>query len=128
MKRYVVTLELSECQRLAQIVCKGSHASQKVINALILLNCDEGQFNERRMTGDTVAGILPVSQRNVDGDFEAHLSALSYGKPLVGHVQWLLRLLAQRVVELNYFDSVSGEMVRPVLNKTKSSHGNVSSG
>ena len=37
-----------------------------MINALILLNCDEGQFNERRITGDTVAGILQVSQRRVE--------------------------------------------------------------
>ncbi len=40
MKRYVVTLD--ERAELSEI--KGSHLSQKVINAL--LNCDEGAFNE----------------------------------------------------------------------------------
>ena len=58
MKRYVVTLDLSERQRLSEITRKGSHSSQKVINALILLNCDEGQYNARRTTGDTVARVL----------------------------------------------------------------------
>ncbi len=158
MKRYVVTLDLSERQRLSEITRKGSHSSQKVINALILLNCDEGLFNARRTTGDTVAGVLQVSprkvdrvkrrfveegleialggrqgrrehyERKVDGDFEAHLIALSCSEPPAGHAQWSLRLLAQRVVELNYIDSVSHETVRRVLKKTKSSHGSVSSG
>ena len=67
-------------------------------------------------------------ERKVDGDFEAHLIALSCSEPPAGHAQWSLRLLAQRVVELNYIDSVSHETVRRVLKKTKSSHGNVSSG
>ena len=128
MKRYVVTLDLSERQRLSEITRKGSHSSQKVINALILLNCDEGSFNERRTTGDTIAGVLQISLRKVDGDFEAHLIALSCSEPPAGNAQWSLRLLAQRVVELNYIDSVSHETVRRVLKKTKSSHGNVSSG
>ena len=158
MKRYVVALDLSERQRLSEITRKGPHSSQKVINALILLNCDEGPFNVRRMTGDTVAGVLQISprkvdrvkrrfveegleialggrqgrrehyERKVDGDFEAHLIALSCSEPPAGHAQWSLRLLAQRVVELNYIDSVSHETVRRVLKKTKSSHGSVSSG
>ena len=45
MKRYVVTLDEVERKGLLEITTKGSHLSQKVINALILLNCDEGAFN-----------------------------------------------------------------------------------
>ena len=45
MKRYVVTLEEQERAELAETTRKGSHQSQKVVNALILLNCDEGEFN-----------------------------------------------------------------------------------
>ena len=48
VKRYVVTLQKSERNELQQITYKGSHSSQKVINSLILLNCDEGPFNDRR--------------------------------------------------------------------------------
>ena len=51
MKRYLVELEAGEREALAAITRKGSHRSQKVINALVLLNCDEGEFNERRTTG-----------------------------------------------------------------------------
>ena len=59
MKRYVVTLQQREREELAGITRKGSHRSQKVLNALILLNCDEGEFNERRAHGEAIAlGLL----------------------------------------------------------------------
>ena len=66
MKRYVVTLEKEERDELAGITRKGSHQSQKVINALILLNCDEGGFNEQRARGEAIAEILRISARKVD--------------------------------------------------------------
>jgi hypothetical protein len=56
--------------------------------------------------------------KKADGDFEAHLIALSCGKPPPGHVRWSLRLLAGKMVELEYVDSVSYETVRRVLKKT----------
>lgn len=55
VKRYRVTLEKEEREELEGITRKGSHQSQKVINALILLNCDEGDFNERQVGGEGVA-------------------------------------------------------------------------
>lgn len=55
MKRYVVPLEQSEREQLSAITHKGSHSSQKVINALIPLNCDEGRFNDDSRTGETIA-------------------------------------------------------------------------
>ena len=61
MKRYVVTLEKDERDELAGITRKGSHRSQKVINALILLNVDEGEFNEQRARGEAIAEILRIS-------------------------------------------------------------------
>ena len=158
MKRYVVTLEKRERDELAEITRKGSHRSQKVVNALILLNCDEGAFNEERPTGETVAAVLRVSARKVDrvkrrfveegmdaalggrqgrrptylrkadGEFEAQLVALSCSEPPEGHAQWSLRLLADRAVELDYIDSVSHETVRRVLKKTNSSRGGASAG
>ena len=158
MKRYVVTLERSEREGLGEITRKGSHSSQKVINALILLNCDEGGFNERRATGEAIADILHISLRKVDrvkkrfveegleaalggrqgkratylrkadGKFEARLVALSCSPPPSGHAQWSLRLLADQAVELGYIESVSHETVRRVLKKTNSSPGGVSAG
>ena len=158
MKRYTVTLEEQEREELSRITRKGSHQSQKVVNALILLNCDEGPFNERRVRGEDIAEILRISARKVDrvkkrfveegmeaalggrqgrrptyvrkadGDFEARLVALSCGDPPEGHAQWSLRLLADRVVELGYVDSVSHETVRRVLKKTPSSRRGASAG
>jgi len=55
--------------------------------------------------------------KKADGDFEAHLVALSCSEPPEGFVRWSLRLLADRVVELGYIDSISHEAVRGILKK-----------
>lgn len=145
--RYKVTLNKQERAVLQEIATRGKHSSQKVLNALILLGCDEGPFQDRKLTAEQIAGVLPVSMRKVDrvkrrfveyglevaldkqkakrqyerkadGDFEAHLIALSCGTPPQGHARWSLRLLADKMVELAYVDSVSYETVRRVLKKT----------
>lgn len=152
MKKYKVTLTKEERQELEGLCCKGSHKSQKVLNALILLNCDEGDYQARRRQNEVIAEVLRISERKIervkkrfveegfeaalngrrreraygkraDGDFEARLVALSCTKPPEGFARWSLRLLADRVVELEYIDSVSHETVRRVLKKTKSSRG-----
>ena len=147
MKRHVVELEAGERETLTAVTRKGSHRSQKVINALILPDCDAGQFNERRATGEAIAGVLRISARRVgrvkkrfvedgpeaalgsrqgrrakclrkaDGEFEARLVAPGCGDPPEGRAQWSPRLLADRAVELGYIDSVSHETVRRVLKK-----------
>ena len=61
MKRYLVELEAGEREALEAITRKGSHRSQKVLNALVLLNCDAGECNERRATGREIAGVLRIS-------------------------------------------------------------------
>lgn len=145
--RYKVTLNKQERAVLEEIATRGKHSTQKVLNALILLGCDEGRFQKRKLTAEQIAGVLPVSMKKVDrvkrrfvehgleaalekqkakrqylkkadGDFEAHLIALSCGKPPQGHVRWSLRLLADKMVELEYVDAVSYETVRRVLKKT----------
>jgi len=69
-----------------------------------------------------------IYSKKADGDFEAHLVALSCSAPPEGFARWSLRLLADRVVELEYIDSVSHETIRRVLKKTKLSPGNVKGG
>ena len=66
--------------------------------------------------------------KKADGDFEAHLIALSCSEPPEGYHRWSLRLLADKVVELNYVDQISHETVRQVLKKTSSSPGNKKDG
>ena len=146
MKKYKVTLESDEIEYLREITRKGNHKSQKVINALILLNCDEGKCQDKKTRNEDISSVLKVSMRKIDrvkkrfveegldvtlnghkgervyekkadGDFEAHLVALSCSKPPKGFARWSLRLLADKVVELNYIDSVSYETVRRVLKK-----------
>lgn len=157
MKKYNVTLQLEERSALEAIVQRGSHASRTVVNALVLLNCDAGEFQSHRMKNEDVAAVLQISmrkidrvkkrfveegldaalerrpspqvyQRKADGDLEAHLVALSCGPPPEGFSRWSLRLLADRAVELSYTDSISYETVRRVLKKTNSNRGNSRAG
>ncbi len=148
MKKYTVTLTEEERLELKEIAAKGAHRTQKVLNALILLNCDEGKFQEGRSINEVVSSVLQVSMKKIDrvkkrfveegldvalhgrkgervyarkadGDFKARLIALSCSEPPRGFARWSLRLLADRVVELDYIDSVSHETVRRVLKKRK---------
>lgn len=144
---YRVKLTQDERSELEEISRHGNHGSQKVLNALILLGVDEGEFQTSKKTVAQLADILPISTKKVervkkrfiehglevalnkrkaerhrfrklDGDAEAHLIALSCSEPPAGHERWSLRLLADRMVELEYVDSISYETVRNVLKKT----------
>jgi hypothetical protein len=146
MRKYKVTLTKEEREELESLVQKGSHRSQKVINALVLLNCDQGQFQSIPMKNEDVAAVLRISMRKIDrvkkrfieegfetaltgrkgnrvyekkadGEFEAHLVALSCSEPPEGFARWSLRLLADKAVELQYIDSISYETVRRILKK-----------
>ena len=152
MKKYVVTLTEDEREELTGLRARGSHASRKVISALVLLNCDEGEHQDHRCTGEETAAVLRIGSRTVDrikrrfveggldaalerapsrrvyvrkadGDVEAHLIALSCSAPPPGFARWSLRLLADKAVELDYVDSISYETVRRVLKKTSSNRG-----
>jgi hypothetical protein len=153
MKKYIVTLTEAERKFLGKIVSKGKHRSQKILNALILLGCDSGGHQKKRSTNEEMARVLNISMKKIDrvkkrfveeslevalsgrkgdriyakkadGDFEAHLVALSCGEPPEGFARWSLRMLADKVVELEYIDSISHEAVRRILKKTKSNPGN----
>jgi hypothetical protein len=146
MKKYIVTLTEDERKMLSELASKGTHKSQKILGALTLLGCDEGKFHTKRSTNEEIARVLNTSMRKIDrvkkrfveegldaalgrrkgsriyikkadGDFEAHLVALSCSEPPEGFARWSLRLLADKVVELEYIDSISHEAVRRVLKK-----------
>jgi hypothetical protein len=61
--------------------------------------------------------------RQLDGKQEAHLIALACSEPPTGHDRWTLRLLADRMVKLEYVDELSHETVRRTLKKTNSNRG-----
>jgi hypothetical protein len=157
MKKYIVTLFEDERKKLTELTAKGKQRSQTILNALILLGCDTGEFQTERSTNEEMSRVLNVSMRKIDrlkkrfveegfdaaldrkkgtriyakkidGDFEAHLIALSCSKPPDGFLRWSLRLLADKVVELDYIDNISHESVRRVLKKTRSNRGNTRGG
>jgi transposase len=157
MITYKVTLSQPEREKLESIKTKGAHRSQKVLNALILLNCDQGDYQTHRSTNEQISKILGISdrkinrvkkkfveegfevalhgkkpervyQKKVDGDLEARIIATSCSKPPEGFSRWSLRMLADRMVELEFVDELSHETVRQVLKKTKSNPGNKKDG
>jgi transposase len=112
-----------------------------------LLNVDQGPHNENQQTNEQVCkvlktgmrtidrvkqrfvlegldaalGVAPTSriyEKKVDGETEARLISIACSEPPKGFGRWSLRLLADRMVELNYVDEISYETVRKVLKKT----------
>lgn len=155
--KYRLSLTPQEREELETIVKTGKHSSHKVLNALILLNCDEQAPTRQSLKEQQIADVLNISamklyrvkqrfveegleialngrkgqrvyEKRADGEFEAHLVALSCSTPPPGHERWSLRLLADKVVELQYIDSVSYETVRRVLKKTNLNPGKRSGG
>jgi len=151
MVKYRIALTKAERAELMSIIGKGHHSSQTYRSAYVLLNCDEGKYSQK-MTNEQISQVLKVGMRTidrvkkryveggleavlerkpssrvyekiVDGDLEAHLIALSCSKPPKGFAKWSLRLLADKMVELNYTDRISYETVRRVLKKTNSGPG-----
>ena len=61
-------------------------------------------------------------QRKLDGEQEARLVALACSEPPEGQARWSLRLLADKLVELEIVEEVSYQTVRRTLKKTPSSH------
>ncbi len=66
MKKYIVTLTKDERETLSALTSKGKHKSQKFLNALILLGCDEGEYQIKRSINEDIAQILNISMRKID--------------------------------------------------------------
>jgi transposase len=151
MVHYKVTLTDTEREQLQALMSKGKHSSLQFRNAFILLNCDEGKHSQK-VSNEQIAQMLQITTKTVerlkqrfveegfeacmdrkpypevkeiktDGDFEAHLIATSCSKAPDGYTRWSLRMLADKMVELKYVESVSHETIRQVLKKTKLNHG-----
>jgi transposase len=151
MIRYTIKLTKEEVEELYSIINKGSHSSQTFRTAYILLNCDEGEYAEK-ITNEQISKVLKVGMRTIDrvkkkfieegfegvldrrptsrvyetksdGDVEAKLVALCCSEPPKGYAKWSLRLLADKMVELEYVESISHVTVRSVLKKTNLSLG-----
>ena len=149
-KIYRVVLSAEEREELRALVSKGKSAARKQTHARVLLLCDESEG--KRRADVEVASTLSVGRSTVervrrrfveeglesalnprkqlrfrrkalDGEAEARLLAVACGKPPEGRARWTLRLLAERLVELEVVESVGMETVRQTLKKTTSSRG-----
>lgn len=151
MIRYTIKLTKEEVDELMAIVNKGSHSSHTFRAAYILLNCDEGEFSDK-VVNEQISRVLKVGmrtidrtkkkfveegfegvlerkpssriyERKIDGDLEAKLVQLCCSEPPAGYAKWSLRLLADKVVELEYVESISYVSVGNILKKMNLSLG-----
>jgi len=150
-KKYIVTLTQAERQMLHAMLSKGKAAARKLVHARVLLKADVSSgrpaWNDDQIAESLEVGRATVErvrkqfvqdgleaalerrkpcrqyQRKLDGDGEAHLIALACSKAPEGRSRWTLRLLADRMVQLEQVDCLSYETVREVLKKTNLSLG-----
>ena len=150
-KKYLVELSAKERAQLEGILAKGRVLARKRHHAQILLKADQGPKGPA-WTDERIAEAFEVNRRTVervrqrlveqgfqdalvrrqpeqrprsklDGAGEAKLIALACSHPPKGRRRWTIRLLADKMVELNVVDSIGREAVRIALKKTNSSLG-----
>lgn len=145
-KKYIVRLSAEERAECQEVIKKLTGSSNKVRRAQMLLKADADgpnwtdariaeAFNARTRTVERLRERLvgngfqialhgkkretPPTPHKLDGEGEAKLIALRLGKPPTGYGQWTLKLLADKLVELEVVDSISPETVRQTLKKTE---------
>jgi hypothetical protein len=145
IKKYIVRLSPEEREILEEVVKKFKGSSQKVRRAQILLKSDADgpnwpdkkiaeAYSCRRQTIEYLRQRLvekgfkialngkvrstPPRKKLLDGEQEAKLIAMRLGMPPPGYGSWTLRLIADKMVELEIVESISYETVRRTLKKT----------
>ncbi len=145
-QKYVVVLTPAERDQLQQLLAAGTAPARKLAHARVLLKADKGPGGPG-WTDAAIADAVEISQptisrirqqfveagleaalnrraprrvytRKLDGEQEARLIALTCSEPPAGQARWTLRLLADRLVELEIVEAVSHQTVRRVLKKT----------
>lgn len=157
VKKYVVNLSEEERGQLDEFIRKGKRTAQLVTKARILLKADISEAGEG-WSDSRIAEALDTSIANIertrrqlveegfeavltrkynpnsararifDGVAEAKLIALTCGPAPAGHAKWSLRLLEQKVVELQIVASASDNTIGRTLKKTFSSRISSSNG
>ena len=133
-KKYLVTLTNEERRSLRALISSGKGAARKLVHARILLKADssrrgpgwgDAEIAEGLEVGTALVRRKPQRdyRRRLDGDGEAHLIALACSETPEGRARWTLRLLADRMVALEYVETLSKDTVHRVLKKTSLSLG-----
>ena len=138
--KYRVKLTESERDYLNDVGHKGKSSARKVKRALALVKSDEG-LSDAKIAESLSISVPTVARlrkrfvvegmdrvlnerprrgrsRKLSGKQEAHLVAVACSEAPEGYTHWTLRLLAGKVVELGYSESISPETVRQILKKT----------
>lgn len=148
-QKYPVSLLPKQRNELLGIVRKGTHSARVITHARILQMADKGILNKDiaqalSITTMTVYAVRsrfltdglgclydrprPGKPRKLDGKAEARLTAIACSEPPKGHLRWTVRLLADRLVQLDIVDTISHKTVWETLKKTTSNHGKNTSG
>ena len=140
-KLHNVSLREGEREELERNLRKGKSASRSQTRARILLLADEGRedyeiMDVLKVSKSTVSRIrkryceggldfaLHEKSRSgatlkIDGRIEAKLTLLACSEPPEGRSKWTVRLLADKLVEMEVIDSISHMSVQRLLKKTK---------
>ena len=142
--KYVVRLTADQRRELGRMARSGKNPARVLVHARILLKADAGGpgWDDARIAEALECGARTVARvrkkfaqagldtalhrkkpagrqyRKLDGAQEARLVALACSPPPEGKARWTLKLLADRLVELEVVEAVSGETVRRTLKKT----------
>ena len=157
VKKYVVRLSAEEREQLSALIRSGKRSAQLLTKARILLKADRSEMGEGWSDGG-IAEALDTSVANVertrrqliaegleavltrkynpnsaplrifDGAAEAKLIALTCGPAPAGCAKWTLRLLEEKVVELNIVEKASDNTIGRTLKKTFSNRISSSNG
>ena len=148
--KYIIDLTNEEQEQLLALTRRGTSSVRKIKRAQILLRAatDESDGHIAEAVGSSPATVYrtrkrfveegglqalnerprPGQPRKLDGRQEAHLIAVACSDAPKGHTHWTMRLLAGKVVELGFAESISPETVRQTLKKTNLSLGSTNSG
>jgi hypothetical protein len=149
-KKYVVELSAGERTHLREVISKGKSSAKAILKARIVLKADQGAGGEgwtdericealetnitmvartrAKLVNEGLDAVLARKKRArppiepiFDGEAQAQLIALACSKPPPGYARWTIRLLADKVVEMNIVDHAHFNTVGRALKKTISS-------
>ncbi len=149
-KKYIVELSTGEREQLGEVISKGKSSAKAILKARILLKADQGANGEgwtdericealetnitmvartrAKLVNEGLDAVLARKKRArppiepiFDGEAQAQLIALACRTPPPGYARWTIRLLANKVVEMNIVDHAHFNTVGRALKKTISS-------
>ena len=148
-KKFVVELSGDEREHLKAVISKGKAAATMILKARVLLKTDQSPLGEgwtddricqaldsnesmvvrvrRQLVEEGMMAVLSRKKRKTppiqpifDGEAQARLIALACSEPPAGHARWSIRLLANKVVELEIVEQAHFNTVGRALKKTTS--------